>query len=121
MKKGTPTMKAILVATFALLTLSGCLATPQPEVIATVDKAYEVHLVGPRKGIRGAPRRFRVSVRDLESGKDLGWHKAANRCRSWSKLQSPSTWTFPETTYRHRNGATTSRVDVTGLCQRLGG
>jgi len=114
-------MKAILLATFALLTLSGCLAKPQPEVIATVDKAYEVHLVGPRKGIRGAPRRFRVSVRDLESGKDLGWHKVANRCGSWSKLQSPSTWTFPVTTYRHPNGATSSRVDVTSLCQRLGG
>jgi len=117
--QGIRTMKAALVAAIALLTLSGCLSKPELEIVSTKEKAYEVTRLRSRAG--GRPWRFRIALRDVETGKDVGRYTVQKCLHKWRKLQPSSTWTFPETTYRYPNGATYSRVDVSSLCQRLGG
>jgi len=120
MRKGSIGLKALLLATFALLTLSGCLGKPA-EVVGTTLKTYEItDIVRPRYQ-RKRQRSFRVGIRDVANGRDLGRHFVSRRCYNWRKLEEGSRWTFPETTYRRENGNTYTRVDVTDLCKRLGG
>jgi len=117
---GLSLMRKLLVAGFVAVALSGCGLVKPDEVVGTTVKTYEITDVTAPRYTRKRQRSFRVSIRDVESGKDLGRHFVARRCSGWYRAKEGSRWTFPETTYRRENGTTYTRVDVTDLCKRLG-
>jgi len=111
----------LALAILAPLLLTACETVNPGEPVGTTVKTYEItDIVRPRYQ-RKRKRSFRVGIRDVATGKDLGRHFVSRRCYSWSRLDEGSRWTFPETTYRRSDGTTYTRVDVTDLCKRLGG
>ena len=105
-----PATAAALAATAltAALTLTACGA----EEIHSVEKTYEITAIDP-------PKRFYVSVRDVETGEVSEKIYVSKRCSSWQKLEIGSQWTFQEKTYRKDDGTTFTGVSVSGLCDRL--
>jgi len=115
---GVPPLALVILAP---ILLAACDTIGPGNPVGTTVKTYEItDIVRPRYQ-RKRQRSFRVGIRDLATGKDLGRHFVSRRCYSWSRLDEGSRWTFPETTYRRNDGTTYTRVDVTDLCKRLGG
>jgi len=101
-------MMRTLLAVSAVLTLAACM----PEPVQTVEKTYEITALKP-------PKRFEVTVRDVETGQVHKSLSVSKRCGSWEKLRVGSIWTFKETVYRRSDGSTFVGVGVSSLCDRL--
>lgn len=95
---------------FAAVLLSGC----QPgEVVERSLKVYEVVGIKP-------PKRFKVDLRDVETGKVYKAQYVSKRCSSWKKLEMGSQWKLTQVTYKDSEGVLSySIADVHSICQAL--
>lgn len=104
-------IKSIIAALMAAtIFLSGC----QPrEVVDRSVKVYEVVGIKP-------PKRFKVDLRDVETGKVYKDEYVSKRCASWKKLEMGSKWKLTQVTYKNSDGVLSySIVDVHSICQAL--
>lgn len=101
-------MFAAIVA--AMFSLSGC----QPgEIVDRSVKVYEVVGIKP-------PKRFRVDLRDVETGQIYKSEYVSKRCSSWRKLEMGSKWKFTQITYKNKDGVLSYAIaDVYTLCDSL--
>lgn len=101
-------MFAVIVA--AMFSLSGC----QPgEIVDRSIKVYEVVGIKP-------PKRFRVDLRDVETGQIYKSEYVSKRCSSWRKLEMGSQWKLTQVTYKDSDGVLSySIADVHSICQAL--
>lgn len=107
---------AVLMA--ATVLLSGC-SDPKQVVNQTLKEYEIVEVKGPIPFIR-APRPFRVSIRDVESGHVYESQNVARHCHAWKRLEIGSKWKFTEVTYKDSHGNVSYEVDgVRGLCDLL--
>lgn len=102
-------MVAVVMA--ATVFLSGCV---EPKKVVD-QKLKEYDIVGIKK-----PKRFKVDIRDLETGQVYLAQTVSKRCNVWDKLKLGSKWKFTEITYEDKYGNKSYEVSgVTGLCDSL--
>lgn len=98
-----------IIAIFACIFLFGC---ELPKEIKRVEKTYEI--VEIKK-----PKRFKVSLKDVETGVIYKMERVSKRCVSWDKLKIGSKWKFEEVTYQYGAEVYTKVDKVNELCTRL--
>jgi len=104
-------IKPIFAALAAVtMLLTGC----QPgKVVDRSLKVYEVVGIKP-------PKRFKVDLRDVETGKIYKGQYVSKRCSSWKKLEIGSKWKFTQITYKDQDGVLSYSIsDVHSLCHTL--
>jgi hypothetical protein len=100
---------AVMMA--ATVFLSGCI---EPKTVVD-QKLKEYEIVGIKK-----PKRFKVDIRDVETGQVYFAQTVSKRCNVWDKLQMGSKWKFTEITYKDKYGNLSYEVSgVTGLCDSI--
>lgn len=98
-----------IVAVLIFLSLLGC---EFPKEIKRVEKTYEVTEIK-------RPKRFKVSLKDIETGVVYEMVSVSKRCGSWQKLKVGSQWKFDEITYQRGTEVYTKLGKVNELCKRL--
>lgn len=107
---------AVLMASTVLL--SGC--SDPKQVVNRTLKEYEIVKIKRPITFIKAPRPFRVSISDVESGHVYESQKVARHCPAWKRLVIGSKWKFTEVTYKDSHGNVSYEVDgVRGLCDLL--
>jgi hypothetical protein len=96
----------IFLVCFSLL---GC---EFPKEIKRIEKTYEV--IEIKK-----PKRFKVSLKDIETGVVYKMVSVSKRCSNWQKLKIGSQWKFDEVTYKQGDSTYTEISKVNELCWRL--
>lgn len=104
------TLVLLSMITLMAMLLPACDLIPQR--VGAQAQRYEV--ISVRR-----PKRFRVDLRNVDTGEVFRHVSVRKRCSNWRKTQVGSVWTLTEATYRDRNGKTFHRVEgARALCQR---
>lgn len=107
---------AVLMA--ATVFLSGC--SDPKQVVKQTLKEYEIVEVKRPIAFVKAPRAFKVSIRDIETGQVYKSQTVSRHCSVWKRLDIGSKWKFTELTYKDSEGVVSYEVDgVRGLCDLL--
>lgn len=106
-------MKRLLFLALLVIGLTGCdLAALKTNVVDRKAKQYVLVGINP-------PKRFYVTLRDIETGRIIKDLYVSKRCSSWKKARIGEVITFNEVTYEDGRGNRTISVDVKGFCKLL--